>query len=187
MAITTGRRENALSKLGGGIGWFKEVTQAGADIDTAFTVFPFIKDSQLQDDTKTDEEADEAGVVHYADADQKVGYDLTFLQRDVDTLQLFNSMRNKFYSLVFEKSASQINGLFEYLFLPIVRIYPKMDYKQPGNTVGTKFGVLKVPSTITLAVVSGITPIRVATLTPGDFSVTTTTNLGYYRWITYAS
>ncbi len=194
--LTTSHVPGAVSQLGGGYAWLRQCDATGAAVSPAdiFASLPFIKESDLEDTTAKKEYELENGDVLYADGARKVAFTFTFLQRDVPTLTLaVGAMRGKFFNLLKQVSDQTVNGVYQYLYAPIVQAEASVKYKTQGNEVQIKLFCTRAAASVTNSTWSGVSGAASTTFPTGasitvDPAVTNATNqTGYYTWYTVTS
>lgn len=196
MSLATSKIGSAVSQLGGGLAFLRECQSDGTALvaPDIFHQLPYIKESSIEDVTAKKEYETEDGSMLYADGSRKVSFILTLLQRDVNTLSAaVGEMRGKFYNYLHQKSITTVNGLYQYLYAPIVQVVSELKYKTQGNEVQMTLFCTKVGSTVTNSSWSGVSG-TLSTTFPTGASITVTPDVhnstnegGYYTWYTTAS
>jgi len=193
--LTTSQNAANVFQLGGGKAWFRQANADGsiANSDT-WGISPYIKASSLKDDTPTKEFETEDGQFLYSDGSRKITVEATWLDRSVDALSFMASIaRGNFFSMLKQISVDKIggtngNGVYQYIYFPILKPVSTMEFSSQGNEVKVTFMAIKPTSTITNSNWTGVSGQISAAITSSTPTITvnpttsTRLNCQYYSW-----
>lgn len=142
--MALGRKTDAVKELGGGKAAIMECDSAGSTIGVSWQVLPIISGTTHNDTTAKNSVTDEAGNTYFTYGAREVTLEMTFLQRDVDTLSFPVTTaggKGKYFHLVYEMTQAAIDGNFEYACYGITQIDPTVTRTSPGNEIAWTFSV----------------------------------------------
>lgn len=120
---------------------------------------PAIKESNQKDDTAEEEYEIESGETFYQEGKRSIEWSGMFAQNDPDTKALMTkTLRGKYVAILKEEAIqTQPDGTYPYLFYPVAKAIPSIDYKLPGGEVSFKFRPAAVSASysLDLATVTG--------------------------------
>ena len=125
----------------------KECSSAGA-ITGSLICFPIVQSWELKDSTPKESVKDEAGNQYWSDGDRTDSGKFVFLQRDPDTIQLGETFRGKYLTLVKEMTATALGGKYNYCVMPICQFDAEITYSGPAETTEIPFKVQKCDTAV---------------------------------------
>jgi len=97
---------------------------------------PWIKTSTIQDTTDSIDIEDEANDTFTLAGGKRTGnLELTFMQQDASSRNIYNTLRDYKFILVKEMSKGTINGKKQIAIFPNCKVVPSLDLSLPGHEV----------------------------------------------------
>jgi hypothetical protein len=175
----TKRNAKNIIGLGSGRMLYREVNADGTLLDAAqqtlqgyggagpsaiaydWLQMPIVKDSNLKDDTAIEKKADEGGDKYPIEGEREVTLEITSMQRDTKTVRaIVKDMRGKYFELLKENTSRKLADGYQYLYVAIAQVEPKLDFKLPNAEPKFLFNALVVSTAIANRDLSGITGMR---------------------------
>ena len=154
MAI--GIKNDAMQSKGSGYAAYAQCNSSGS-ATTAYAMLPRIKTSTLSDSTAQNVLEDEGGLQFSRDGARTVTWEATLMQTDADTLNIVETFRGNYYTIIKEMSNTAINAYYNYLCMPICKPVLEFAQTQPGGEFTIKFALEAVTATATISLTAAAT------------------------------
>ena len=154
----------------------KEVQETGEDLSptpASYITLPFIENSSNADNITESPFVLESGASRILSSEENYTWNVTFAQQDAATKMLPVTWGAKYFQVIKEMHTTAVDGKYQYLVMPIVKIQKNRTLEAKGGLVSYTFELLSPQETLTveldeITMGTGATGFQIETFAAGS-------------------